>query len=80
MTCTGIQKLFDAYWDDETTQAERECLLQNQTSGEAVGAVEHPAIPLRDVSVVDAHECYGSSAGVFDRSSTASSSASSPRM
>jgi anti-sigma factor RsiW len=24
MTCTGIQRLFDAYWDDETTQAERE--------------------------------------------------------
>ncbi len=26
MKCTGIQRLFDAYWDDETTQAEREVI------------------------------------------------------
>lgn len=26
MTCTGIRRLFDAYWDDETTKAERELI------------------------------------------------------
>ncbi len=26
MTCTGIRRLFDAYWDDETTQVERELI------------------------------------------------------